>query len=376
MFIHNLKYAIKTMLKNKTAIIWTLLFPLALGTFMYMAFGNLFERDALFNTIPVAVVKECDNEAFEAMLSQLSKDGEGQMLEVEYMSENEAKAAINEEKVNGIIYIDEELKLAVTGNSYGSTVLNSIMNEYSKQEKVLTDIAVNHPEALESAIENLMREETFFVEKTTSDGNQDMCTNYFYAIFAMSCLFASFGACEKIGNMQANVSSLGMRRCLSPNSKAVTIAAEFISLLVMQFLVEVAALLYFTLIGVDFGNKYPQILVILFFGCCIGISLGIIVGSVSRLAESAKSGICITISMILSIMADLVAAGVKDIIEHKAPIINRINPAALIVDSFYALNIYDTYDRYIRNMATLGGLAFLLLTISFLILRRNKYASV
>jgi len=42
-----------------------------------------------------------------------------------------------------------------------------------------------------------------------------MMTNYFYAIFAMSCLFGSFGAIEKIGKLQGNVSPLGMRRCLS-----------------------------------------------------------------------------------------------------------------------------------------------------------------
>lgn len=372
MFIHNLKYAIKTMLRNKTALIWTLLFPIALGTFMYMAFGNLYE----FNGIEVAVVKESENEAFEAVLEEFSKEGEDQLLKVTYMSDADAKAAIKAEEVASIIYINDELNLTIYENSYESTVVKSILDEYKKQEKVLTDIAINNPEALESAMEAITSQEKFFIEKITSDGNQDVYTNYFYAIFAMSCLFASFGAIEKISAIQANVSPLGMRRCLSPNSKATTIIAEFCSMLIAQVVIEIVALIYFTLIGVDFGTKYLEICGILVLGSCIGISLGVIIGSSTKLKDSAKTGISISISMVLSVLADLVASGVKDDIEHTVPIINRLNPAALIVDSFYALNIYDTYDRYFRNMATLGILTVVLLTISFLILRRNKYASV
>jgi len=376
MFLHNLKYAMKTMLKNKTALIWTLLFPIALGTFMYMSFGSMFERDTKYQVMSVAVVKKVENEAFETMLEELSKEGEDRMLEVSYLSEEDAMTELLEDIVTGIIYMDDEIGLTVKNNSYQNTVLKSILDEYKKQEKVLTDIAMNHPEAFQEAVDNLVSEKNYFVEKTTSNGNQDVYTNYFYAVFAMSCLFASFGSIEKIGNMQANVSALGMRRCMSPNSKAVTVIAEFLSMLVFQFLIEVIALGYFNLLGVDFGNKYPQMLGILFFGSCIGISMGVIIGSCSKFSEGMKVGLCISISMILSVLADLVATGIKDSIEHTIPILNRINPAALIVDSFYALNIYDTYDRYFRNMATLGGMTVVLLIISFLILRRNKYASV
>ncbi|MBQ4284292.1 MAG: ABC transporter permease [Lachnospira sp.] len=376
MFIHNFKYAMKTMLKNKTAWLWTLIFPLALGTFMYMSFGKMFENDEVFKVIPVAVVEESSNEAFETMLDSLSEEGEDQMLKVEYMTEDKAKTALDNEDVKGIIYVSDDIKLTVTESSYEVTVLKVILDEYKKREKVLTDIAKTNPSALAGAVDDMMAEKTFFTEVITSEGNQSVYTNYFYAVFAMSCLFASFGAIEKIGNIQANVSSLGMRRCLSPNSKAVTVTAEFLSMLVMQFTVEVVSLIYFVILGVDFGNKYPQILLILFCGSCIGIALGVIIGSISKMSEAAKSGICISISMALSVMADLVASGIKDGIEHTMPIINRINPAALIVDSFYALNIYDTYDRYIRNMVTLGGMALALLVISFLVLRRNKYASV
>ena len=376
MFVHSFKYAMKTMLRNKTALIWTLLFPIALGTFMYMAFGNMYQKDMVFNVVPVAVVKSVDNKAFETMLTALSKEGDDQLLEVSYMTLDEAEEALDKEEVKGIVLLAEEIKLVVSKSSYETTVLKSIMDEYAKQEKLFADIAMTNPAALVHAVEALTEERSFFTEKTTSDGNQNPFTNYFYAVFAMSCLFASFAAIEKVGNLQANVSALGMRRALNPNSKMIVILAEFLSMLIVQFLVEVIALGYFYLIGIDFGTNYLHILGIFVFGSCIGIALGIMIGAIPNMPEAGKSGICILISMVLSVMADLVASGVKDAIEHVAPIINRLNPAALIVDSFYALNIYDTYERYFRNLGIMGIMTVVLLGISFLILRRNKYASV
>lgn len=376
MFLHNLKYAMKTMIKNKSAIMWTVLFPIALATFMYMSFGNLFEKESVFSSIPVAVVSEKTNKGFEAVIEELSKGGDDRLLDAVYMTDEEAKKALNDENVTGIIYVGEDIRLVVNESTYQNTVLKTVISQYKKSEKVITEIAQKNPQAVAQAVEDMTGGREYFTEKNTSNGNQNPYTNYFYAIFAMSCLFASFAATEKIARIQANESALGMRRSLSPNSKMSTIIAEFISMLVFQFIAEVITLIYLTVIGVDFGNKYPQILLILFFGSCMGIILGIIIGSISKLSEGSRSGICVAISMALSVMADLCAPGIKDSIEHTAPIINRLNPAALIVDSFYALNIYDTYDRYIRNIATLGLMSAALLIISFLILRRNKYASL
>lgn len=376
MFCHNLKYAFKTMIKNKSAIIWTMLFPIALATFMFMAFGNLFEKDEVFSAIPVAVVIEADNEGFEAVIEELSKEGDAQLLKAEYMTDEEAKNAINEKSVSGIMYVGEDISLVVNESTYQNTVLKTIIAQYKKSEKVITEIAMKNPAAVSQAVKDMTGDTEYFVEKTSTNGSQDVYTTYFYAIFAMSCLFGSFAAAEKISKIQANESALGMRRCLSPNNKMIVIVAEFVSMLVVQFIIEVITLIYLTALGVDFGNRYPQILVILFFGSCIGIALGIIIGSVSKWPEGMRAGICVSISMALSVMADLCAHGIKDAIEHTVPIINRLNPAALIVDSFYALNIYDTYDRYIRNIATLGIMSVVLLVVSFLMVRRNKYASL
>ncbi len=388
MFWHDLKYAFKTMIKNKAAIIWTLIFPIALATFMYIAFGNLFEKDEVFVTVDTAVVIEKENEIREEIIksiagvddtdkaeqdsngnntdsgssgTQTEKDNQ-QLINVTYCTDAEARKLLEEGEVEAIIYVGDEFKLVVKTSNYKNAIVKLILE---KAEKAF----VMGMEGV--SIKDVVNEE-LFTEVSTSDGNQSAYVTYFYAIFAMSCLFSSFGAVEKISRIQPNISALGKRRCMSSHSKMITVAAEYIVMLLFQFAIEVITLIYLTIIGVDFGSKYPQILVILFFGAAIGIAFGVIVGAIGKLSVGAKTGLTIGISMLLSVMADLVAHGIKDMIEHSVPIINRINPAALIVDSFYALNIYDTYDRYIRNIATLGGMAIALVFISILMLRNRR----
>ena len=67
---------------------------------------------------------------------------------------------------------------------------------------------------------------------------------------------------------------------------------------------------------------------------------------------------------------------IKGVIEKAAPIVNDISPAALITDAFYALNVYDTYERFFVDVLSLAGLTVLLGGICIWRVRRNRYASI
>ncbi|MNW16289.1 hypothetical protein D3C71_2150910 [compost metagenome] len=53
-----------------------------------------------------------------------------------------------------------------------------------------------------------------------------------------------------------------------------------------------------------------------------------------------------------------------------------INPANVISDAFYSLYYYDTYERYILNIGLLMAFSLTFYIITFLIVRRQKYASI
>jgi ABC-2 type transport system permease protein len=58
------------------------------------------------------------------------------------------------------------------------------------------------------------------------------------------------------------------------------------------------------------------------------------------------------------------------------PILNRINPAALIVDSFYSLDTYGAGARYAADTILLVVIGIVFCIGSVLVLRRKRYASV
>ena len=387
MFIRDFLYTIKILMRAKVSIFWTLVFPILLATFMYMAFGNIYEQDEMFSNIKVAVVTEDESaNGLNYMLDALS-DGDDSLLTVTRMSESDAEKALADEEVEGIIYTDD-VRLTVAESSVNASILETVLSEYKQYEHALKDIykdgiglqqymsGTSGVDDMSDLVEKLSEQRSYYTEKASTEGSQNVYNNYFYAIFAMSCLFASLSSIEMMSNLQANVSATGKRKNVSPQRKMTFVLAEFAALLLIHFVVEVISFIYMSCIGVDFGGRIWEILLTLFVGCFIGLAIGVIVGAISKLAEGTKIGIVIGISMVMSILSDLCINGIKYEIQQHVPIINKLNPAALISDSFYALNVYSDHQVFTENIVIMTIEAVVLIAVGILMVRRNRYASV
>lgn len=387
MFIRDFLYTIKILMRAKVSIFWTLVFPILLATFMYMAFGNIYEQDEMFSNIKVAVVTEDESaNGLNYMLDALS-DGDDALLSVARMSESDAEKLLADEEVEGIIYTDN-VKLMVAESSVNASILETVLSEYKQYEHALKDIykdgiglqqymsGSSGVGDISNLVEKLSEQRSYYTEKSSTEGSQNVYNNYFYAIFAMSCLFASLSSIEMMSNLQANVSATGKRKNVSPQRKMTFVLAEFAALLLIHFVVEVISFIYMSCIGVDFGDRVWEILLTLFVGCFIGLAIGVIVGAISKLAEGTKIGIVIGISMVMSILSDLCINGIKYEIQQHVPIINKLNPAALISDSFYALNVYSDHQVFTENIVIMTIEAVVLIAVGILMVRRNRYASV
>jgi len=376
MFIHVFKNALKSLLRTRETVFWTLFFPFALSTFMYMAFSNLFETTEQFHTVPVAIVEQKENEIFTEVLASVS-GGEDPLLKVTETSEEEAKKLLEEDVVKGIIYVGDEVSLTVNDSDIDQSVLQMFLNQFLRYKKTIMDVAIKNPGQVEQVATALGEEVNCFVEKNNTSGNQDNITNYFYAIFAMVCLFSSFAGCDRILTIQANTSALGQRRSVAPTHKLQVILADFFACELVQYVIVCLLFAYMNFVlKIDFGTKYLAILLLLLVGTSFGIMFGILIGSLPRLSAGGKIGILISISMAFSVFADLVAHGLMALVEKHVPIVNDINPAALIADSFYALNIYSTYDRFFENIIKLTVLTVICGVVCYFMVRRNRYASI
>lgn len=377
MLFHNIKYTFLSMIRTKEVIFWSLVFPLVLTTFMYLAFGKINEVTENLETIDVAVVESVQNEMFDKILVEVS-NGESPLLNPMKMNSQDAVSALDGKEVDGIIHVDDTISLSVRENGLNATILSSFVDRYLQNKATLTQIAKNNPLALNSAIEALSDDTSYFKEEKLTDGNTDNLSNYFYAVFAMSCLFASFTGISSMFSIQGNLSPLGQRRCVAPTKKLHVVLTLFLTNEIVQFAIELITFAYMSLVlGLDLSNKYPALFLLLFAASSFGLTMGMFIGSLKKpVTEGAKMGIGVAISMVLSVMADLCVSGLMNTIEHTVPIINRLNPAALISDSFYALNTYSDYSRYTSNMVNLSAMTLILFTLTILTVRRNRYASI
>ncbi len=85
MFLHTFKYTLKTIIRSKEALFWSFLFPIALSTFMFMAFGKVYETEELFEAVPVTVIETSSNELFMEILDSLST-GDDKLLDLHVLS--------------------------------------------------------------------------------------------------------------------------------------------------------------------------------------------------------------------------------------------------------------------------------------------------
>ena len=111
-------------------------------------------------------------------------------------------------------------------------------------------------------------------------------------------------------------------------------------------------------------------------GSIIGVCVGLFVGAIPTIKPGAKNGILTSLSLLSSFLSGLMVAGIKYKIEKVLPILNKLNPAAVITDALYSLNIYDTYHQYITCISILAVMSVILCTLSYLMIRRESYASI
>ncbi len=377
MFGHVLKYGLLSLLRTREIVFWTLVFPFALTTFMYFAFGNLFETTEQFHVIPVAVVQEGENEIFAQMLRMVSEEGEDQLLEIHETTREKAEEMLRGGEIKGILTAGAKPALQVAESGMDQTLLQMILDQFVQYQKTISEVAQIHPEKIMQAVSALTSQAEYVEEQSSTESSQDNVINYFYAVLAMVCLFASFAGCDRILKIQANVSDLGQRRNMIPVHKLKSILADFLACEVVQYSIVILLLTYMKFVlRLELGDDLPKILVLLFLGTSYGIMIGIFVGSLPRLGEGAKMGVLVSVSLALSAMSDLMISGIKNSIEHNVPFINDINPAALITDSFYALNIYETDERFWGNMIGLGTGVVVLTLVSYFMVRRSRYASL
>ena len=398
MFFHTMKYTLLNLLRNKGQVFWCVAFPLLLGTMFHFAFGGL-GSDESFSAIPVAVVMEKESAELRSMFDSLSEPGEDQFLEVTYASAADARELLKAKEVYGIITADlptvsdyknaasiEDvstyplsltLSAEMASDPLYQSILSVLVDRFNIEYSAVAQAAMKDPTKLPALLHTVSTEVSYIRQESLGAGSVDESLTYFFNLIAMTCLYAAMiGNTLAISN-QANLSDLGARRNVSPVPRLLAALGDLTGALIFEFSSLLIAIAYLTLVlKVDFGNHLGGVALTCLCGCLAGLSLGFLIGCIGQFSRETKFGILMAAIMICCFLSGLMIGNMRMLVENFCPLINKINPAALISDSFYALVIYPSHERYFTNIALLLLSSVCFGFIGFILVRRKKYASL
>ena len=393
MFSHNLKYTIKTLSKNKVLIFWTFAFPIILGILFNMSFSNI-EKDEMLQIFDIAVV---DNNEFKAQeiyretLNELSSDNnENKLFNIKYVTKDEADLLLDNSDIKGyIVFKNDEPQVVIKENGTYQTLIKFVITEIGQNQTIIEDLSKKSieeeisngnysvdTEKIINDILNKIKNEQINL-KNISKSNLHYMQIEYYTLIAMACMYGGMLGLTAINNCLANMSNKGKRISVSPNRKSIIVLSSALGAYVVS-LVGLALLIIFLKLGLkaDFGNNITLVILLSAVGNLAGISLGVLIASIFKVSEGAKTGIIIAITMFLSVLSGMMGVTLKYVIDKNIPIINLVNPNNLITDGFYSLYYFDTLDRYFRDVRYLLIFIGICLVISFISLRREKYDSI
>lgn len=393
MFIHNFKYSLKALLRNKMLIFWTFAFPIILGTLFKVAFSNI-ENSEKLDIINIAIVQNEEfenNEAFKTSFEKLSdENNEDRLFNTQYTTKEEAKDLLNKGEIIGYMELKQDKPvLTFVTNGIDETVFKHVAEEIVQTSDIIKQLSqtqiqkqiasgnyiINYDEIYNKAIE--MAKEDNVELKNISNSNLSYTMIEFYTLIAMTCLYGGMLSMVSINQILANMSNKGKRIAVSPTKKSIIILSSLLASYIVQ-LIGLAILLLYTLfvLGVDYGSNTGLIILLAIVGSFAGLALGTFVGTIFKASENTKTGILIALTMLGCYLSGMMGITMKYVVDKNVPIINKINPASMITDGFYSLYYYDRLDRYWFNIASLLIFALILVIISFFSLRRQKYDSI
>ena len=426
------KYSLLQLVRVPGVLIWTLVFPIVLGSLFVMMLGALDERAEAVSVNVVVVDEEqakgeersalsfeniaraaqagaqvgsvFDEEAFgaQAFATFMEALGEGDdaLFNITYVSSPEEAAALVRESLGAddeyagyVQYVDGEVQTVLAKATSASeayevepSILMMIMDRYVAEEALIKETLQKNPAALANPefIETLMAPVEATVRASVTDNAPRESLRYYFALFGMAAFFGASIGLIGFQQIRANASALAARRSLGALSHGKT---AFVTLLASWLLSFASLLVLFAFLvvigGVDFGDRMGICILICILICLVAslcaTALGCALAAIPKVPDQAKGGIVTGIVCVASLFAGLYgtfAMDFADAVSQTAPWLDVINPVVQVCQAFYATMYYDTYAQTFGHLAILLVMALIFFALSARSLRRKRYASL
>ena len=417
---HLIGYNLKLLLSNRTLVFWTLAFPLLLGLLFKGALGDIVNKEA-FDTVPVAVVNSqvYQDSTFKIAFDDLSKkdsspvSSENQPLLKLRMVKTleEGKQLLEDEEVSGVVEItgtsqvaisrDAKAHLTLASNGVEQTILKTILDEITQRTDMISqltqrEIAENvrahsppdfqnippgqppafDPSQVAASVQDQLAKSGFTL-RDRSPKSMDLLMAEFFSLLAMAALYGGMFSMTVMNNAQPPLGVIGRRVAVAPTSKAKLIISGIISSYLLQLvgLILLVAVCH-VLFNIDFGPNWALTFLLTSLGALVGLSFGVAISALVPGGENMKIGVLISVTMLGAVLAGMMGGTMRYVVDQKAPLVNKLNPTALITDGFYNLYYHPGFDGFWQDVTLLLIISAVLLGASLFVLRKQRYDSL
>jgi ABC-2 type transport system permease protein len=375
------KYRLKTLAKEKPLVFWSLIFPVILVTFFNFALTSINES-SIFKPFSVAVVG-AESGQLVSIMEQVEMNDE-KLFRLKFADEDEAKILLESGDVEGIVTIEEAdggaetVTLGVNADGSNQLLLKELLDNYTQKTAMITGAIKNDPDILSSGIlDTLDLAGDNITHIPVSEKSNNSILISFYSAIAMTCLYGAFISAHSIETLQANQSAAGERLSVSPYGKTKMLAIDFAGCFLLILLCVFLTMAYMKyVLRVEFSDQFGGIALVSACGSLVSTAFGYFISLLLKRKSNAKISIIVSITMLWSALAGMMAPPLKYLIEKHVPYINWINPVALMTDSYTSIYYYGTLDKAYSNLAILLVLFVLLMGFSVMKLRRQQYESL
>ncbi|MBQ3475488.1 MAG: ABC transporter permease [Bacilli bacterium] len=383
MFLHNFKYTLKTLFRNKSLLFWTFAFPLIMATFFNMAFANITEDENL-KIIDIAIVDNNEfnnNMLYKQTFDSLGdKNNEDRLFNITYTKKEKAEILLEDNKIDGYLELNNNKpKLTFQSNGINQTVIKYVVDEIHDTEKLISNMKTDLSTGINSInnnVGNYVSAKEIELKNTANDNLNYIIIEYF-TLIAMTCLYAGSVSMISINKTLPYLTRNGKRIAVSPTKKTNIVFSSLLASYLVQLLTLGLLLIYtIGILKVDFGNEIGFMVLLSLIGSLAGVALGLFIGTHLKSSENSKTGIMIAITMAGSFLAGMMGVGMKYQIDKNLPLLNKINPANMITDGFYALYYYTDYSRFWFDIGSLVIFIVVLVILSSRKIGRARYDSI
>ena len=385
MFFHNFLYSLKVLFRNKPLMFWSFAFPIVLGLLFNLAFKDI-EKNESFSSFDIAIVNSeeyLNNPIYKEAYTSLS-EGDDKLFDINYVSKEEADVLLEDKEIVGYLEFSESVSITINQNGINETILKFVVDEIESNKEMINSLIQKRLENNKySEIELIIGEikskvlNTSVSLKDQTKDNISYTMIEYYTLIAMTALYGGTIAIYITNLKLANMGSIGKRTAVTAIKKSSLLLSSLLASYLIQIL-ELALLFLFTIfvLSVDSGNNLLYIIILALIGSFAGLTLGVAIATLIRASENTKTGILIAVTMFGCFLSGMMGITMKYVVDTYAPLVNLVNPAALITDGFYNLYYYGLNDNFILDLILLLVFSAVMLLISYRGLRRQKYDSI